>query len=153
MKPTDYEALCEQLAALLEGETDPIVNMANTSALLFVSLDDVNWAGFYRLIDDQLVLGPFQGRPACTRIKIGKGVCGTAAKARIPLLVEDVEEFPGHIACDPHSKSELAVPIIKGGQLSGVLDLDSPTLGRFHDADRIGIEKVIQVFLNATVFQ
>ena len=149
-KPTDYETMCEQLTALLESETDPIINMANTSALLFVGMEDVNWAGFYRLIGGQLVLGPFQGRPACTRIDIGRGVCGTVAKTGVPILVEDVKEFPGHIACDPTSRSELVVPIKKGDRLFGVLDLDSPTPGRFKDEDRTGIEKIIQAFINAT---
>lgn len=149
---TNYETMMEQLTALLECETDPIVNMANTSALLFVGMEDVNWVGFYRLIQGQLVLGPFQGRPACTRIEIGRGVCGTAAKSRIPLLVENVAEFAGHISCDPRSQSEMAIPVVKDRQLLGVLDLDSPTPGRFKDTDRTGIERLVRVFVEATHF-
>ena len=151
-RPTNYEMMVKQLTELLAGESDPIVNMANASALLFVGMDDVNWAGFYRLVNNQLVLGPFQGRPACMRIEIGKGVCGTVAKTKIPLLVEDVNEFPGHIACDPTSRSELALPIKKDGEFLGVLDLDSPTPGRFKDEDRTGLERILQVFVQATNF-
>jgi L-methionine (R)-S-oxide reductase len=137
-----YRLLEKQLRALLAGETDPIANAANTAALLYHSLPEVNWAGFYFLKGEELVLGPFQGQPACVRIPLGKGVCGTAAKERKTLVVPDVHEFPGHIACDAESKSEIVVPLFKEGKVLGVLDIDSPTLGRFDDLDRMGLEKL-----------
>jgi L-methionine (R)-S-oxide reductase len=129
-----YRALIEAADALTAGEPDPIANMANVAALLFEALPDLNWAGFYRNVGGELVLGPFQGRAACIRIPFGKGVCGTAAASLEPQLVDDVEAFPGHIACDSASRSELVVPLVHAGELIGVLDLDSPQLGRF-DAD------------------
>lgn len=144
-----YHELREQLASLLEGERDAIANAANTSALLFDILPDVNWVGFYFLKGDELVLGPFQGKPACVRIPMGKGVCGTAAIRREPLVVPDVHAFPGHIACDSASNSELVIPLTKNGALIGVLDLDSPLLRRFDDADRVGCESVAAVFLDS----
>src|SRR5579864_5623914 len=133
-----YQELRSQLASLLEGEPDAIANAANTAALLYQALPDVNWVGFYFLKDRELVLGPFQGRPACVRIPLGKGVCGTAAERRESVVVPDVHAFPGHIACDSASRSELVVPLIKGSELIGVLDLDSPLPGRFDEADRAG---------------
>src|SRR5713226_987091 len=136
-----YAQLLAQLRSLLEGERDFIANAANFSALLFHSLPDVNWAGFYFYKDRELVLGPFQGQPGCVRIAIGKGVCGTAAERRQTLLVDDVHEFPGHIACDSASNSEIVVPVIRDGCLLGVLDLDSPSFGRFNEEDAQGLKR------------
>ncbi len=145
-----YQDLEMQLQGLLEGERDFIVNAANTSALIAQILPDLNWVGFYILKGSELVLGPFQGKPACTRIPMGKGVCGSAAVKRETVVVEDVEAFPGHIACDAASRSEIVVPLIVKGHLVGVLDIDSPTKGRFDDTDRGGLEKVVEVFLSMT---
>ena len=142
-----YQALREQLASLLAGERDPIANAANTAALLYHALPEVNWAGFYFLRGEELVLGPFQGQPACVRIALGQGVCGTAAQSGQTQLVPDVHLFPGHIACDAASRSELVVPLKKGDALLGVLDLDSPRAGRFEEADRAGCESLAQIFL------
>jgi GAF domain-containing protein len=147
-----YDELREQLAALLDGERDPIANAANMASLLFHTLPDLNWAGFYFLKAGELVLGPFQGKPACVRIPLGNGVCGTAAKSRTTVVVPDVDAFPGHIACDTASRSEIVVPLIKDGGLVGVLDIDSPKLGRFGDEDRAGCEILVQVFLERTDF-
>src|SRR5438552_674766 len=130
-----YDQLAAQLSSLLAGERDLIANSANFASLIFHSLPGLNWAGFYFLKDDELVLGPFQGKPACVRIAIGKGVCGTAASTRAATIVPNVHEFPGHIACDSASKSEIVVPLIKGDQLIGVVDLDSPIYGRFDSED------------------
>jgi GAF domain-containing protein len=124
--------------ALTEGEPDGVANMANVAALLFEALPELNWAGFYRNVGGELVLGPFQGRSACIRIPFGKGVCGTAAASLEPQLVEDVDAFPGHIACDSASRSELVVPVVFGGALLGVIDLDSPSRGRFDAEDLAG---------------
>src|SRR6266436_6871219 len=129
-----YETLASQLSSLLAGEGDLIANAANFSSLIFHSLPDLNWAGFYFVKDEELVLGPFQGRPACMRIAFGRGVCGTAAAKRVTTIIPNVHEFPGHIACDSASNSEIVVPLMKGERLIGVLDLDSPSIGRF-DAD------------------
>ncbi len=126
--------------AVTAGENDAIANMANVAAVLFHGLPDLNWAGFYRLVDDELVLGPFQGRAACIRIAIGKGVCGSAALAGVTRLVEDVHAFAGHIACDAASRSELVVPIVHDGRVTGVIDLDSPVLARFDAEDAAGCE-------------
>ena len=145
-----YADLVEQANALFEGEHDYVANAANLSALLFHSLPYLNWAGFYFLKDEGLVLGPFQGKPACVRIAIGKGVCGTAARDKKPIVVPDVNAFPGHIVCDSDSKSELVVPLIRFGKVIGVIDLDSPNLARFDDEDRRGLEALADVFLNAT---
>jgi L-methionine (R)-S-oxide reductase len=134
----------EAAAALTAGEADPIANMANVAALLWEALPDLNWAGFYRAVEGELVLGPFQGRPACIRIPFGKGVCGAAAATLEPQCVADVEAFPGHIACDAASRAELVVPILAGDRLVGVLDLDSPTPARFDDEDAAGCVKLIQ---------
>lgn len=143
-KPALYTELVEAADALTAGETDPIANMANVAALLWQFLPDLNWAGFYRLVGDELVLGPFQGKPACIRISLDKGVCGAAAATRETQCVEDVHAFPGHIACDAASRSELVVPVIDGGRengrLVGVIDLDSPLPARFDADDAAGIE-------------
>jgi len=146
-----YAELRVQLAALLEGETDLIANTANMASLLYHALPDVNWAGFYFLKGDEIVLGPFNGKPACVRIAMGKGVCGGAAAARKSLLVEDVHSFPGHIACDAASRSELVIPLIRNGEVLGVLDLDSPLPGRFDEADRAGCENLAETLLKSLV--
>jgi len=135
-----YRDLLSALDALTAGEPDAIANMANAAALIWQYLPDLNWAGFYRLVGDELVLGPFQGKAACIRIPLGKGVCGTAAAMRETQLVEDVFAFPGHIACDAASRSELVVPIVRGDRLIGVLDLDAPRPGRFDAEDAAGCE-------------
>jgi GAF domain-containing protein len=147
-----YQAVREQLTALLEGERDPIANAANMASLLFHTLPDLNWAGFYFLKAGELVLGPFQGKPACVRIPLGNGVCGTAAQSRTTVVVPDVDVFPGHIACDSASRSEIVVPLITGGRLIGVLDIDSPNVGRFDDEDRVGCQALVQIFLERTDF-
>src|SRR3984885_1613616 len=146
-KPADYARLALELAALLAGEPDLIANAANTAALIFDAVPRLNWVGFYFLKGDTLVVGPFQGKPACVRIALGAGVCGTAAAEERTVVVPDVHEFPGHIACDANSRSEIVVPLKLDGALLGVLDLDSPRLGRFDDADRLGIEKLAAVFV------
>jgi GAF domain-containing protein len=150
-KSAAYDGLEKQLRALLQGETDFIANTANTAALIWHSLPDLNWAGFYRLVDGELVLGPFQGKPACLRIQMGQGVCGTAAATRRTVLVPDVHKFPGHIACDPASNSEIVVPLLKDGQMLGVLDLDSPIRNRFDLLDQAGLEKLAAVLLEMSV--
>lgn len=138
----ELEKLCH---ALLHGERDFIANCANTAALLWQALPDLNWVGVYRLVEGELVLGPFQGKPACVRIKLGKGVCGTAAATRRTVLVPNVHEFPGHIACDAASQSEIVVPLVKDGTLLGVLDLDSPKLNRFAAEDQVGLETIAAI--------
>jgi putative methionine-R-sulfoxide reductase with GAF domain/alkylhydroperoxidase family enzyme len=143
-----YRDLAAQLAGLLEGETDLIANAANTAALIYHGLPDLNWAGFYFRKGNELVLGPFQGRPACVRIAIGEGVCGAAAARSEAMLVSDVHDFPGHIACDPNSRSELVVPLIEAGRVVGVLDLDSPLLARFDQADREGCAQLVALLLD-----
>ena len=142
-----YRDLAAQLAALLEGETDALANLANASALLFQALDRINWCGFYLERSGELVLGPFQGKPACIRIPMGQGVCGTAAMRRQTLVVPDVEKFPGHIACDAASRSEIVVPIVEGSRLLGVLDVDAPEPGRFDEEDRKGLEGFVAVLV------
>jgi L-methionine (R)-S-oxide reductase len=150
IKPAaQYEQLASQLRSLLAGERDVIANAANLSALLFHSLPDLNWAGFYFFKDGELVLGPFQGQPACVRIAMGKGVCGTAAERRATVLVDNVHEFPGHIACDSASKSEIVVPLVKDDRLLGVLDLDSPSFARFDDEDAAGLNDLAAIFAAA----
>jgi L-methionine (R)-S-oxide reductase len=144
-----YQELRSQLTSLLRGEPDAIANAANTAALLYHAMPDVNWVGFYFLKRSDLVLGPFQGKPACVRIPTGQGVCGTAAERRESVLVPDVHAFPGHIACDAASRSELVVPLVKNGALLGVLDLDSPLSGRFDEADRAGCESLAAIYLEA----
>jgi GAF domain-containing protein len=142
-----YRDLARQLAALIAGEPDPVANAANTAALIYHGLPNLNWAGFYFRNGEELVLGPFQGKPACVRIPVGKGVCGTAAARGTTVLVSDVHDFPGHIACDPDSRSELVVPLIKDGSVLGVLDLDSPQLARFDELDRDGCEQLVALLL------
>lgn len=142
---TDYKKINAALAALIGGVPHTIANLANGAALLYQSLADVNWAGFYLLEGDRLVLGPFQGKPACIEIPVGKGVCGTAVARGETVLVRNVHEFPGHIACDSASNSEIVVPIRAGGKLWGVLDIDSPTLDRFDEKDREGLEAFVKI--------
>ena len=142
-----YANLQSQLRSLLDGERDFIANAANLCALLYHSLPDLNWAGFYLYKGDELVLGPFQGKPACVRIAMGKGVCGTAAAQRQTILVDNVHEFPGHIACDSASNSEIVVSLIKHERLLGVLDLDSPSVARFDDQDAEGLNELAQIFI------
>lgn len=148
-KQTDYLELEKQMDALLTGENDLIANLSNGSALLKESLYQINWAGFYLMREQdgerQLVLGPFQGKPACVRISVGKGVCGTAAKENRTVLVKNVHEFPGHIACDSASQSEIVIPIRNQGEVIGVLDIDSPALNRFSEKDKEGLEKIAAV--------
>lgn len=152
-KPSFYRELAAQLRALLHGERDFIANAANLSALVFSLVADLNWAGFYFLkADDELVLGPFQGKVACVRIPAGTGVCGHAVAERRTLLVADVHAFPGHIACDSASRSELVVPLVKDGRLLGVLDLDSPLPGRFDADDQAGIETLAAIYVAASDF-
>jgi L-methionine (R)-S-oxide reductase len=148
-KPTLYRDLSSALQGLVAGESDGIANMANAAALLWETLPDINWVGFYRNVDGGLVVGPFQGRPACIRIAFGDGVCGTAAATREIQLVEDVHAFPGHIACDSASNSEIVVPIIRDGELLGVLDIDSPTLARFDEDDRAGCLRIAEIMAGA----
>jgi L-methionine (R)-S-oxide reductase len=144
-KAARYDDLAGALDALLTGEPDAVANAANAAAAIYQALPELNWTGFYFLRHSELVLGPFQGRPACVRIPIGKGVCGTAAAERRSIVVRDVGAFPGHIACDTASRSELVVPLIAAGNLLGVLDLDSPVVGRFDEADRLGCELLASV--------
>jgi GAF domain-containing protein len=150
-KDAAYAELATSLHALLHGERDVIANAANTAALLYWSLADLNWAGFY-LVEPQrgdLLLGPFQGKPACVRIPVGRGVCGTAAQRRETVVVPDVHAFPGHIACDSASNSEIVVPVIQDGRLLGVLDVDSPVRARFDDADARGLEQLVRIFVES----
>ena len=142
---TDYQALCAQLAALTDGIAYKIANLANASALLWQHLEKINWAGFYLMEDGKLVLGPFQGKTACIVIPVGKGVCGTAVAEDATQLVEDVHQFPGHIACDSASNSEIVIPIHVRGEIFGVLDIDSPEFGRFTEADREGLERFVHI--------
>jgi GAF domain-containing protein len=155
LKPTGtkreiYSDLVLAARGLLKDERDAIANAANLSSLLFNGLDDLNWAGFYFLKNGVLVLGPFQGNPACVRIEMGKGVCGTAAARRETLIVEDVEKFPGHIACDVASRSEIVVPLVKDGNVVGVLDVDAPIRNRFDDEDRTGLENLAKLWLEGS---
>jgi GAF domain-containing protein len=143
-KQKDYELVIKQLRALLEGESNTIANLANASALLNQFLNEVNWVGFYLMEDDELVLGPFQGLPACVRIPLGKGVCGTAAQNQRTERIEDVHAFPGHIACDAASQSEIVVPMVKDGKLLGVLDIDSPIKNRFDEIDQQYLEEFVK---------
>jgi len=144
-KPVLYDELARDLDALLTGETDCLANAANAAAAIYHTLPDLNWAGFYFVRGDELVLGPFQGRPACSRISLGKGVCGTAAAQRRSVLVPDVEAFPGHIACDTASRSELVVPLLTADEVFAVLDLDSPIVGRFDAQDQAGCEALAAI--------
>ena len=142
---TDYDILCEKLSALTDGVPHRIANLANASALLYAELEDLNWAGFYFLEDGKLVLGPFQGKPACIEIEVGKGVCGTAVQEGRIIRVKDVHEFPGHIACDSASASEIVIPIRRDGNIIGVLDIDSPAGDRFSKEDEAGLKKIVQI--------
>lgn len=146
-KPEFYSDLCEELQQLLKDESNFVANAANTSALLFHALPDVNWVGFYVAAGQELIVGPFQGKPACIRLPFGKGVCGTAAAERRTIVVPDVKQFPGHIACDPASRSEIVVPLLNWGKLIGVLDIDSASLNRFDEEDKDGLESVASIFL------
>ena len=148
-KPTQYTQLLAQAQALLHGERDRIANAANLSALVYHALPDLNWVGFYFFDGDELVVGPFQGLPACVRIPLAKGVCGAAARLRQTQRVEDVNAFPGHIACDSASRSELVVPLYQGDTLLGVIDLDSPLPARFDADDQAGLEAIAQAYLDA----
>lgn len=139
-KPELYKELLAAADALTSGEPDAVANMANVAALIALLVHDLNWSGFYRRAGEELVLGPFAGKPACIRIPVGQGVCGTAAAQRATQRVADVHAFPGHIACDPDSRSELVVPVLRGGEAIAVIDLDSPLPGRFEDDDQAGIE-------------
>ena len=149
-KAADYARLAQELEALLAGERDLIANAANTAALLYGALPEVNWAGFYFLRGAELVVGPFQGQPACVRIPLGKGVCGVAAREQRVLIVPDVQAFPAHIACDAASRAEIVVPLMAAQRLVGVLDIDSPRHGRFDRADAAGLERLVQLFLAAS---
>ena len=148
-KPTLYADLASALEGLVAGESDGIANMANAASLIWETLPDINWVGFYRNLGGELVVGPFQGRPACVRIPFGSGVCGVAAETRQVQLVEDVHAFPGHIACDSASNSEIVVPIIRDGELLGVLDIDSPKHGRFDAEDEAGCVRIAEIMARA----
>jgi L-methionine (R)-S-oxide reductase len=148
-KPEQYGQLLAQARALVYGEPDRIANAANLSALVYHALPELNWAGFYFFDGTELVVGPFQGLPACVRIPLHKGVCGAAASQRVTQRIEDVDAFPGHIACDSASRSELVVPLVKGDTLIGVFDLDSPSLARFDAEDQAGLEAIAAVFVEA----
>jgi L-methionine (R)-S-oxide reductase len=148
-KSEQYANLAEQARGLLHGERDRIANAANFAALIYHALPDLNWAGFYFFDGRELVVGPFQGQPACVRIALGKGVCGTAASSRQTQLVRDVHAFPGHIACDAASRSEIVVPLYDGDQLIGVWDVDSPKLARFDEDDRVGMERLAAIFMDS----
>ncbi len=150
-KPEQYAQLAAQAQALVHGEPDRIANAANLAALVFHSLPDLNWVGFYLYDGKELVVGPFQGQPACVRIPLDKGVCGAAARTRQTQRVADVEAFPGHIACDSASRSELVVPLVHGDELVGVFDIDSPRPGRFDEEDQQGLEAIARVFLESLV--
>ena len=148
-KPEQYAQLLQQAQALLAGESDRTANAANLSALVFHALPALNWVGFYFFDGRELVVGPFQGRPACVRIALGRGVCGTAAATRLTQVVPDVDAFPGHIPCDSASRSELVVPLLRRDQLLGVFDLDSPQRARFDDDDRQGLEAIARLFVES----
>ena len=142
---TDYDILCAQVSALIRGVPHRIANLANVSAAVYQAMEGLNWAGFYLWEGDRLVLGPFQGKTACIEIPLGRGVCGTAAKEGRTLVVPDVHQFPGHIACDCASNSEIVIPIYENGNLYGVLDIDSPHLDRFSESDKAGLEKLVRI--------
>jgi GAF domain-containing protein len=144
-KNKQYKLINTQVQALISDESDMIANMANIAAVLFNNLEQINWAGFYLFKQEQLVLGPFQGQPACVRIPMGRGVCGTSAATRQTVIVEDVHEFAGHIACDVASNSEIVIPIVFNQQLIGILDIDSPVTARFNDDDRQGLESLVSI--------
>ena len=144
-REVNYNFVAQRLVALTDGVPYEIANLANASALLWQHMEDINWVGFYKMTDGILVLGPFQGKPACVRIPVGKGVCGTAVAEDKVQLVYDVHDFPGHIACDSASNSEIVIPIHVSGEIWGVLDIDSPFVGRFTEADREGLQKIVTV--------
>ena len=144
-KAVFYRMLNKQLDHLLEGEPDWLANLANAASLLYMQLEHINWSGFYLWREEQLILGPFMGKPACVRIPLGRGVCGTTAEKRETVVVPDVHAFPGHIACDAASRSEIVVPIVVGDRLIGVLDIDAPVKERFDDADRQGLEEFVAI--------
>ncbi len=148
-KPMFYKDLANSLQVLIGKEKNSIANMANMASLLYFTLPDINWSGFYLFDGDELVLGPFHGKPACIRIPLGKGVCGTSAEKRATVIVKNVHEFPGHIACDADSKSEIVLPIIVADTLFGVLDIDSPTFERFDQEDKLGLEELIRILVNS----
>lgn len=148
-KPEFYFQLASQLRALLADEHDLIANAANFASLLYNSVPDINWAGFYFFKNGELILGPFQGKPACIRIEVGKGVCGTAAQLKETVVVDNVHEFPGHIACDTESNSEIVIPLVKNELLIGVLDLDSPLFGRFDEEDAKGLNELAEIFVDS----
>jgi GAF domain-containing protein len=150
-KDEDYQTLCQALQGLIQDETDALANLANSAALLFQIMEEINWAGFYLFKENQLILGPFQGKPACVRIALGKGVCGTAAQNGESLVVQDVHQFPGHIACDEASASEIVIPILKDDKLIGVLDVDSPVKARFDEMDRQGLQGYVDI-LSANIY-
>ena len=145
MTKTNYSLVAQQLSALTEGVPHEVANLANASALLWQEMPEINWVGFYKMMNGALVLGPFQGKPACIQIPVGRGVCGTAVAEDSVQLVYDVHQFPGHIACDCASNSEIVLPIHVKGEIWGVLDIDSPEIGRFTEYDREGLEQVVQV--------
>ncbi|NBD95568.1 MAG: GAF domain-containing protein [Gammaproteobacteria bacterium] len=147
--PAAYAELVQQAQGLLSGQAHAVANAANLSALIFNALDEVNWVGFYLLEGEELIVGPFQGQPACVRITLGEGVCGTAAATRTTQRVDDVHAFDGHIACDPASRSEIVVPLLLGDRLLGVLDLDSPRTARFSATDQAGIEALAKVYVDS----
>ena len=145
MYKTNYELTAQQLSALVEGIPYEVANLANASALLWQEMPEINWVGFYKMTEGKLVLGPFRGKPACIEIPVGRGVCGTAVAEDAVQLVYNVHQFPGHIACDCASNSEIVLPIHVNGEIWGVLDIDSPTVGRFTEEDRAGLEKIVKV--------
>jgi len=147
MKKTNYQELISEIKALIEGIPYPIANYANVSATIWKAMDDINWVGFYLIDNNKLILGPFQGNPACVSIEIGKGVCGSAVARKRSLIVPDVHDFPGHIACDTDSRSEIVIPMIKNGKTIGVLDIDSPLLDRFDVNDRVNLEEIVKILL------
>jgi L-methionine (R)-S-oxide reductase len=146
-KEENYDLVKKQLIALIEDEKNSIANLSNASALLNQFLDRINWVGFYLMEENELVLGPFQGLPACVRIAVGRGVCGTAVAKKETIVVEDVHQFPGHIACDAASLSEIVIPLIKNGEVIGVLDIDSPEKARFDEVDKQKLEEFVQVLI------
>jgi len=148
MKNTNYNELISEIKELIVNVPHPITNYANVSAAIFRAMPDINWAGFYLMKSDSLILGPFQGKPACISIPLGKGVCGTSMKEKRSLIVDDVHAFPGHIACDSDSRSEIVIPLVKNGISIGVLDIDSPLIGRFDDNDRSNLEKIASILIN-----
>lgn len=148
MANTDYKTLKLQIAAIMEDVPYEVANLSNASALLWEAMEDINWVGFYKMVEGALVLYPFQGKSACIRIPVGRGVCGTAVERDTVQLVYDVHQFPGHIACDSASNSEIVLPIHVGGKIWGVLDIDSPSIGRFTEADKLGLESIVPVLEN-----